>query len=54
MIIEKAYMHADDAYIKLSDILDRYRGMEKEDLELVRADIFRVLQELSYLLDDGK
>ena len=55
MSIEKAYMHADDAYIKLSHIVDRYRGMlEKEELEAVQLEIFHALQELAPLMDDGK
>ncbi len=55
MSIEKAYMHADDAYIKLDHIVSRYRGMlEKEELEAVQLDIFRALQELAYMMDDGK
>lgn len=55
MSIEKAYMHADDAYNRLSHVVDRYRGMlEKEELEAVQLDIFHALQELSYMMDDGR
>lgn len=55
MSIEKAYMHADDAYNRLSHIVDRYRGMlEKEELESVQTDLFHALHELALMMDDGK
>ncbi len=56
MSIEKAYMHAEDAYIKLGYMLDRYRGMtmEKQEMESIQVDLFHTLQELSYMVDDGK
>ena len=48
-------MHADDAYIKLSHIISRYRGMlEKEELESVQTELFYTLHELAQMMDDGK
>ena len=56
MSIEKAYMHTEDAYKRVGDILDKMRGMpiEREPLEEVQLDLFRTLQELALLFDDGK
>ena len=56
MSIEKAYMHTEDAYKRLGDIIDKMRGMqvERAPLEEVQLDLFRSLQELALMVDDGK
>jgi len=56
MSIDKAYMHAEDAYARIGQVLHQMRGMaiEREPLEEVQLDLFRTLQELALLHDDGK
>ena len=56
MSIEKAYMHTEDAYKRVGDILDKMSSMqvERAPLEEVQLDLFRTLQELALLHDDGK
>jgi len=49
-------MHTEDAYKRVGDILDKMSGMQVErgPLEEVQLDLFRTLQELALLHDDGK
>ena len=56
MSVEKAYMHTEDAYKRVGDILDKMSSMqvERAPLEEVQLDLFRTLQELALLFDDGK
>ena len=56
MSIDKAYMHAEDAYARIGQVLDQMRGMqvERAPLEEVQLDLFRTLKELADIMDDGK
>ena len=56
MSIDKAYMHAEDAYARIGQVIDSMRGMsiEREPLEAVQLDLFRTLKELADIMDDGK
>ena len=57
MSYDKIYMHTEDAYIKVTDMLDRYRGMigmDKEEMESIQSDLLLALQELAKMVDDGK
>ncbi len=49
--IDKAYMHVEDAYTRVGNVLDTMRGMraQREPLEQAQLDLFKALKEMADL-----